>query len=192
MATTYEVQTTSQSTDFLDDRVQPVPSIAIERETTRVPDHVPATMAAEHPDAAEVVGRRLRRKTIRVVGRGREQRSALPAFALVACVAIAAAAPGPSQAPPPSATTSHLEAQSSTHATAERPRCPTALLGPLGPGCAPRCSPLMEPSLMCVVSAPLDGTASSARSTAETTSQDHEPGGSSPHASGARTSDTGL
>lgn len=79
-----------------------------------VPDHIPADVSAEHPDAAAVVARRPERPvTVRVVDRGPTRSKAGLVLALAACALVAVLAGGaqePSPRPvqpttPPAATT---------------------------------------------------------------------------------------
>ena len=126
-----------------------------------IPDHVPADVAAQHPDAAAVVSSgRPHRGGVRVVSRGEQRRSPAGAIlALVACAALAAGAAGaspsdqgtdpviPAPAAPatgPTVTTSNGVAEASCAPGASvvvrcDPPCPvpSPLAFPLG-GCAPR------------------------------------------------------
>jgi hypothetical protein len=112
------------------------------RTVQTVPDHVPADVAAEHPDAASVVARRPSRPiTVRVVDRGRPRSRAGLVLAMAACALVAAFVGGGAEpqdqvqvraTTPPAATTV-------TSAPAAPSSCPAGSSVVLR--CEPTCSP---------------------------------------------------
>lgn len=115
-----------------------------------VPDHVPADVAAEHPDAASVVAGRPTPGpvTVRVVDRMSRRSRAGLVLALAACALVAAFAGGGTEGPdvvrvrattPPAATTvstvapaSSCAPGSSVVAVCHGPACLPAPLAPFG------------------------------------------------------------
>jgi hypothetical protein len=154
MTATLDLPTQQLDVNSGDVRAHSERMLAVERPAPPVPDHIPDALAAEHADAASVVGRPRRPKTVRVVGRGDEPRSAIPAFALSACIAIAALAPNTTASPqqplvqPPT----RVEAVAPSDASATVDSCGTDLLATLRIGCTPTCPDVeVRPTPFCDV-----------------------------------------
>jgi len=130
----------------------------------RVPDHVPAEVAAEHPDAASVVAREPELPSpspysVRTVDRAERRTRAGVVLALAACALVAALVPGStSEADPPvttvtagsTTTASPASEQPATERTAAAAACPpgTSVVVSCGPstcGPVPPWSPFFGP-----------------------------------------------
>lgn len=108
-----------------------------------VPDHVPADVAAEHPDAATVVaGGRPRPVTVRVVDRGAKRSRAGLVLALAACGLLAAFAGGGASGSPDVVRVRATTPPAATTVTA----APSASSCPPGSSVVLRCEPPCSPA----------------------------------------------
>lgn len=115
MSTTIEIE--PQPDHHRDIRVVSSPPTAIP-----VPDHVPAALAAEHPDAAAVVARQADpRRGLRIVDRGEQRASTQWLLALAACMTLGATFGGGAAVSPDSAVPSQRAARSVQHVSSPVP-----------------------------------------------------------------------
>lgn len=130
--------------------------VVLHTETQAAPDHVPADVAAEHPDAASVVARRSGRPvTVRAVERPQRRSRAGLVLALAACACVAAFVGGGDGNSPETVRVSATTPAAATTVTSAAPhaQCPPG--SPIVLRCEAPCTPApFSPFGLCPPSAP--------------------------------------